>query len=398
MNANVLSAKGLTSFSHSTKNFKILVVDDNLQNIQLLGNVLKTEGFSVGFATDGRQAIEVLQRSSDYDLVLLDIDMPVMNGFETCRIIRQDDHLSEIPIIFLTAFTDNEKIITGFMAGAQDYVTKPFNLNELLARVNTHLQLKFKSEQLKELNKTLELKVQERTAALTEANKKLARLDKAKNDFLILISHEMRTPLNGIVGLADLLKDTHSNPAQTEFIEYLVLSAQKLLKFSDSALLITHLQLKDFNLTTERHDPRKMMDSIIYSLSEFIQSKSIQLKQKFTSETILIPADKELIEVSIKSLLENAVKFSPSGGEIITSIGNDKNEVKISVTDNGPGFSEEALLQPFDAFNASDMAHHSDGFGLSLATVKLIMDIHKGRIEIRNDSHGAEVALFLPLE
>ncbi len=398
MHRDKINSEVLSVHNSATKNFKILVVDDNLQNIKLLGSMLKSAGFSVGFATDGKQAISVLEHSLDYDLVLLDIDMPVMNGFETCKQIRKDNNTKDIPIIFLTAFTDNEKILAGFDAGAQDFVTKPFNANELLARVNTHLQLKYKSEQLKELNKTLELKVDQRTAALLEANKKLSRLDKAKDDFLILISHEMRTPLNGIVGLAELLKDTPSDPTQTEYIEYLVQSAQKLLKFSDSALLITHLQLKDSISHLQMSDPKELMITAIENLSEFINSKGIQINQNFSSEKILIPVDKELLDVSLKCILENAIKFSPNDGEILTCIGKEQNELKISISDKGAGFSEEALLRPFDAFNAPDMAHHSEGFGLSLATVKLIMDIHKGRIEITNMNKGAEVALFLPLE
>jgi len=379
------------------RKFKILVVDDNLQNIQLLGNILKLTGYSVGFATDGSQALNILQHALEYDLVLLDIDMPVMNGIETCLLIRKEERLRDIPIIFLTAFTDNEKIIAGFQAGAQDYVTKPFNSNELLARVNTHLQLKNKTEQLKELNKTLEQKVDERTIALLEANKKIARLDKAKKDFLILISHEMRTPLNGIVGLAELLNGILTEPAQREYIDYLVLSAEKLLKFSDSALLITNLQLHDYDFSKEKFNPIKLIEPVLMELNAKLQSKKINILRKYSTEELWVPADKELIEVSIKSILENAINFSPVNSEIIATIEKMSDQVKISFADYGPGFSEEALLQSFEAFNTTDMAHHSEGFGLSLATVKLIMDLHRGKISIANTKIGSEVSLFLPL-
>jgi two-component system, sensor histidine kinase and response regulator len=381
----------------SSKIFKILVVDDNVQNIQLLGNILKSAGFEVGFAIEGKQAISILQHSPDYDLLLLDIDMPVLNGIETCIMIREDSQLQDLPIIFLTAFTDNDKIIAGFQAGAQDYVTKPFNSSELLARVNTHLQLKNKTEQLRELNVTLERKVGERTNELQNANKKIARLDKAKSDFLILISHEMRTPLNGIVGLAELLKATFTEQSQSEYIDYLVLSAQKLLKFSDSALLITNLQLQNYDISREKHDPVALMEDILNYMEEKLQSKNMQIKRNYTTELLLIPFDYELIELSLKSILENAIIFSLEKNEIVVFIGKENEQLKISITDAGPGFSEEALAQSTEIFNSADIAHHSEGFGLSLATVKLIMDIHKGRISINSNKNGTEVSLYLPL-
>lgn len=379
------------------RQFKILVVDDSLQNIQLLGNMLKIAGYEVGFATDGEQALKILHNQVIYDLKLLDIDMPVMNGFETCRIIRKDELLKEIPVIFLTAFTDSDKIIEGFEIGAQDYVTKPFHPSELLARVNTHLQLTYKTELLREVNNTLELKVEQRTAALTEANIKIARLDKAKSDFLMLISHEMRTPLNGIIGLTELLKDSASNPVQSEYIEYLVLSAAKLLKFSDSALLITNLQLKDYDFSREKQNLKHLLESILLQFEDKINNKNIQIIRKFSSEEWLIPADRELLEVSLKCILENAITFSPEGSEIVISIGKKNEEIQISIIDQGPGFAEESIAQSFESFNAADMAHHSEGFGLSLAAVKLIMDIHSGSIQIHNNKTGAQVSLCMPL-
>ena len=131
----------------SAKQFNILVVDDNPKNIQVIGNILREVGYLVGFATEGQQALSLLKENNDYDLILLDVDMPVLNGYDTCKAIREDDSLKEIPVIFLTAFTDIENVIIGFEVGAQDYITKPFNSKVLLARVGTHLQLKHKTDE-----------------------------------------------------------------------------------------------------------------------------------------------------------------------------------------------------------------------------------------------------------
>ena len=199
--------------TQQTKQAKILIVDDNPKNIQVIANVLNGAHFSVGYATDGQNAINTLQNTNDYDLVLMDIDMPVMNGLEACRLIRNNARLKNISVIFLTAFTDTEKIVAGFEAGAQDYITKPFNSTELLARVKTHIELKKNREILLDLNIYLQKQVLQRINELTitnekldKANAQLEQLDQAKTEFLHILSHEIRTPLNGIIGSLDLIK------------------------------------------------------------------------------------------------------------------------------------------------------------------------------------------------
>ena len=163
--------------------YKVLVVDDNPKNVQVLGSLLKNVGYKVGFAMDGKQAYDLLLKSSDFDLILLDINMPVMDGYEACKVIRAEENLKEIPIIFLTAFNEVENIVMGFELGAQDYVTKPFNTKELLMRVKTQLDLKQAKDMLKKSNEMLDVKVKEKTLALEEAFKRLEKTDTLKNPF-----------------------------------------------------------------------------------------------------------------------------------------------------------------------------------------------------------------------
>ena len=212
-------------------NHKILIVDDQQKNIQVLGSLLRLENYIVGVATNGKQALEILIESNDFDLVLLDVNMPIMNGFEACRAIRKNENLKEIPIIFLTALVDTESIVKGFDVGGQDYVTKPFNSKELLARVSTQLELKHNRDKLKQVNKWLEKKVVERTEELNIANGKLLQLDTAKTEFLNIISHEIRTPLNGIVGPLTILNEFQLPPDVTSMIEVLDESAKRLADF-----------------------------------------------------------------------------------------------------------------------------------------------------------------------
>jgi two-component system sensor histidine kinase/response regulator len=381
---------------YEEKGAKVLIVDDNLKNIQVLGNILKEANYTIGFATDGRQALGFLKKTK-FELVLLDVNMPVMNGYETCKEIRKDQELKEIPVIFITANRDVENVVEGFEAGAQDYVTKPFNAKELLSRVNTQLQLKNQSDEIKKMNRRLERKVAERTAELVEANNKLSQLDKAKSDLLILLSHELRTPLSGILGFAQILLDGIKDDEQKEFVRLLIDSAKRLLNFSETALLITSLKLKTYNLEFRIHNLADHIDNSIKKLSAKIKEKNLALNKEIIDGDISVSADIDLIAIAFQNILENAVKASPENGNININISKNAGFVVIAVSDEGKGFSREAIDQLFEFFSTTDVMHHFEGYGLGLASVRLIMDIHNGKAVVRNLEKGAEVSLLLPL-
>ena len=160
--------------TESNNKFTILVVDDIPENIDILRGILNSK-YNIKAAISGKTALAIAASDSPPDIILLDVVMPDMDGFEVCRKLRETRASSELPVIFLTAETEKEKLITGFRMGGQDYITKPFNPEELLSRVETHLELKEKTEQLNLLNQTLEKKVRERTAQLDESNRGLVK-------------------------------------------------------------------------------------------------------------------------------------------------------------------------------------------------------------------------------
>ena len=166
---------------------RILIVDDNSKNIQVLATVLAKNNYEVEYALRGKDAIEIV-KSEDFELILLDIMMPGMDGFDTCIALKKIENRKDIPVIFLTAKTEIESITRGFEIGGVDYITKPFNDKELLKRISTHLELKKSKEKLKEVNQWLEAQVEERTRELKsakeeleKANNELTTMDKAKN-------------------------------------------------------------------------------------------------------------------------------------------------------------------------------------------------------------------------
>jgi len=378
------------------KRFKVLVVDDDLLTNMLICTELEKANYIVSVAIDGRKAIELLNNDSGYDLILLDVDMPFMNGYETCIAIRANEKLKEIPVIFLTGFSENKIIIEGFKCGAQDFIVKPYNPVELLLRVNTHLQLKHKTDLVKNMNQILEQKVKERTQDLKEANEKLAILEKTKNDFLALISHEMRTPLTGIIGFTEMLKSKITDPEQKEFAEYIVQSAKRLNRFSEIALLITRLKLQEHDFNHKIFDIYELINSCISTLQERVKEKAIKIITKIDINKHSIAMEESLIKFSLMAIIENAIMYSPDTEEIFIRVSSENDYLKLSVRDKGPGFSDEAISQVFNLFTIVNTWHPGEGLGLSLATIKIITNLHKGKVEVKNREQGAEVTLYIP--
>ena len=377
-----------------TQQNKLLIVDDNPRNIQIVGNILLKKVGQIAYATDAAKALEMTAQVQ-YDLILLDIMMPGMDGFELCEILRRNKNYANVPIIFLTAKADPSSIVKGFELGANDYVTKPFNSSELSARVETHLELFNKTIQLNEFNKELEQKVIERTKQLAFANQQLMHLENAKSDFLALMSHVLRNPLGGVIGLTELLAQTKLSPEQQEYIDTLAKAASNLVSFSELALLITtlrfHNQKADLYPTLIRFTIEIAIDNIRPALKE--QGLKIQTEYQQTDLQILI--DSNLILKCMELVLENAVKNSPKNGLISVSVHEqDGKYYAVNISDQGTWFEEEEMLLLNDySFRGQLVA--KTGEGLTLAAIKLIMAAHGGLMRVSNlPGGGTNVCLL----
>ncbi len=371
----------------------ILIVDDNPQNLQVLGKVLKDNKYEIEFAISGDAALDWLN-TRQFDLILLDVNMPGMNGFEVCRKIRSNPVLNNVPVIFLSAESERESILKGFELGAQDYITKPFDSRELLVRVRTHLILKNSLEKLEELNKSLEEKVVERTRELKEANVKLEALnlklldlDKAKSDFLNLISHEIRTPLNGIIGPLELLKGPLYTREIGDLIQILDISVKRLEKFSLDALLITRLKTKQLEIKKEKIHLSNLMNEVIDEAKEKFQSGNIQVKRNDEIMPCSITGEVDLIKKCISNILDNALRFSPKYGTIKINTFSEDQTVIFEIVDNGKGFSAGVIDHVFELFTTGD-ACKDNCTGIGLPIAKMIMDAHGGSITVGNNPEG----------
>jgi two-component system, sensor histidine kinase and response regulator len=378
---------------------KILLVDDQPKNIQVAGTLLTTNGFEVEFATDGFKALEWL-KDGVFDLVLLDVMMPGMDGFETCRRFKQMHGSEDVPVIFLTAKTDTESIVEGFTAGGVDYLTKPFQGEELLVRVRTHLELKQMRAKLKDVNMWLQSEVDKKTQELQEMNKalqtslsKLETLDKSKDNFLKIISHEIRTPLNGIIGASFLLRSMITTPDQQEFFDMLDVSLKRLETFSFAALQITELQAKANNLP---HSPETISSLIDEAklITHIGQQRTFVVEAGDLPETIAV--NKVLMVTALVKLLDNAIRFSPQGSKVTIQVTPENGELRFRIIDEGSGFPEAVLLRKFEPFITGE-THVDKNPGLSLPLVKFIIESHGGRIDLYNNpAGGAVVEFYIP--
>jgi len=359
--------------------------------------------YNVSVAMDGPSALEAVEENHP-DLILLDIMMPGMDGYEVCRELRKNKKTSEIPVLFLTAKNEKEDIIKGFEAGAQDYITKPFYTREVMERVRTQLSLKYQKEALKTINQRLEERVAKRTLELEEANRKLeianrelTTLDDAKNRFLELISHEIRTPLNGILGVTDLLKEMLGEDVElAEFLDMLRISADRLEAFSATALTITQLQTKHREIIKARLSAISCLEEVFQELRENAAKKSVVLEREVADESLEMDADQELVYRALRSILDNAIRYSPESSEVICTISMEEGNLVFEVVDKGKGFSEEALKNLFKPFGLGE-PHYDQNVGLSLLEAKLIMEAHGGSIEAFNQENGGgAVQLVFP--
>ncbi|MBN2480861.1 MAG: response regulator [Bacteroidales bacterium] len=388
------------------KKNQVLIVDDIPSNLNFLSEVLYDEGIGVILATNGRDAIEIARQKLP-DLILLDIAMPVMDGYEVCAQLKEDPLTSDITVIYLTARTEPEDILKGFETGAVDYILKPFNAAELIARVKTHLELKEKSAALKAINIVLEEQVKQRTAELTisnqnlkESNLKLEKayhelslLDQAKDEFIRHINHELRTPLQGIHGFTLILEEIVSSPEQKEYIQAINSLVKRLVKLSEITLVFTEIKANNYKISLE---PVSLYKTVEMAMELFAQDRdkiSVIRDQSETDLTVL--TDQKLLIICLEQLLDNALKYAPEKGKIGLGIHRKNSDVCLEITDNGPGFSNKALEHLYEMFSADNLKYRSHGFGIGLSTVKTILDVMEAKLEIKNlPQQGAMVRII----
>jgi len=388
------------------KTFKLLIVDDDPENLKLLSKIFNKENYYIQLANNGEEALNIIDKKQ-FDLILLDVNMPGMDGFEICKKIRLQSYLNTVPIIFLTAQSDRDSIINGFEIGAQDYVTKPFESRELRARVKTHLSLKNNIEQLANVNKLLEEKVIERTSQLSKALEKAEESDHLKSAFLANISHEIRTPMNGILGFIDLLKRPGlSTEKQSFYIDVISESGKRMLNIMNDIVDLSKIE----SGLAEIHIQATHVNNILKYLYEFFNPKALKKKINLSYScgindlNCTIDTDENKLTETLTNLIENALKFTNSGS---IEFGYNLNanivpiELEFYVYDTGIGIPSNKLSLIFDRFMQADISltRNYDGAGLGLSIAKSYVEMLNGKIWVESEvGKGSKFYFSIPLK
>ena len=387
----------------------ILIVDDIEHNIFTLRSLIESQ-FEANIieATSGEQVLRILNDRT-IDLVLMDVMMPGMDGFETARLIKNRPRTTNIPIIFISAFDPTQKLLEkGIAAGGFDYLTKPIDDNQLVYRLKMYLRF-IKHEylmnmHLRELNQKLIEEIEERKAtelSLYISQNELKAANASKDKFFSIIAHDLKNPFNGIIGLSSLLIDDFDSfpvEQQKEFILDIKTTAentfrllQNLLEWSQTQTGKIHFEPTQFMLASTTQE---IIDLVQTSAS----NKNILLESDVPAD-IRVFADKNMINTVIRNLLLNAVKFTRSGGRITLSARNIDHVVEIAVTDNGVGISPENFKKLFciDCNVVSYGTEGEQGTGLGLILCKEFVEKNAGKIRVESEQGvGSTFTVSIP--
>ncbi|MBF0370413.1 MAG: response regulator [Magnetococcales bacterium] len=377
---------------------KILVVDDEPVNIELLAEILETD-FQVIFATSGAAALKIASVQLP-DLILLDIMMPEMDGYEVCERLKADDALKEIPVIIISALGGEADESKGLQSGAVDYITKPFNPTIVKLRVDNHLELKQHRDRLTEM-------VIARTAELHAAKEKAEAGDRIKSEFLYLISHELRTPLTSIIGFSGLL-ETKLEAAHQESVRHISQAGERLMVLVDDILDLVKIDTGEALPNHTAFALRELIDQVTETPMDQAKVKGLTLQVQLDQGVgEQVRTDREKLRKILRHLLDNAVKFTDKGAvqllvarEAPGGEAGERAALRFTIQDSGKGLApdqQEMIFRYFTQVEAPE-TRTREGAGLGLALCRRFVGWLGGRIWVESQlGSGSTFYFTVPL-
>ncbi|MGF7077755.1 hybrid sensor histidine kinase/response regulator [Mucilaginibacter sp. UYCu711] len=393
---------------------RILLVDDNENNLLAMEVVLDKEKYTFYRATSGREALRLLLREEDFSLILLDVKMPIMDGYETAALIYERDKLRQIPIIFITAHDYEEAaVFKGYEAGAVDFIRKPFNPEMLRSKVAVFTELYRKNQLLQrqeeklqainqeliQMNQGLEQRVLDRTLQLEGVNQELKELNLSKDKFLSVISHDLRNPLTALLATSEnLSRDAEKlQPERIKmFASIIHRTSHKILDQLNELVDWAKEQREKTNFSPHELHLRQYVNESLELLRENAQQKEIMLENQ-VAEDLYIHADALMFRSILQNLVTNAIKYTPAGGEsvAVTATASD-GMIELCIRDRGVGMSTQTREMLFGQVSAASLLGTSKekGTGLGLLLVKDFVNMHGGTIRVESELNKGTCFLF----
>lgn len=365
--------------------YKILIVDDVMSNVLLLKVLLTNEKFAIATASNGRQALEQVEKENP-DLVLLDVMMPDMSGFEVAQHLKSNPNTADIPIIFLTALNSTADIVKGFQVGANDFISKPFNKEELIIRVTHQISLVAAKRLI--LSKTEEL---QRTIA-------------GRDKLYSVIAHDLRSPMGSIkMVLNMLILNLPSEKIGAEMYELLTMANQTtedVFSFLDNLLKWTKSQIGKLNVVYQDVDLVEVTDGVIEIFSMVASLKKIRIRE-MKPEKMMVNADIDMLKTVVRNLLSNAIKFSKENSEVLVKMEEVDGMAVVSVQDYGCGISEEGQkkLLHTDTHFSTFGTNNEEGSGLGLLLCKDFVVKNGGKLWFTSkEGEGSIFSFSIPVK
>jgi signal transduction histidine kinase len=362
--------------------YKILVVDDIPDNITIISNILYDKNIEIFTSRNGKQALKIAS-VRDLDLILLDIAMPEMDGYEVCQKLKDDAKTKSIPIIFLTAKVQPEDIVKGFEVGAVDYITKPFNSSELIVRVHNHLDRK-------------------RSQDLIQAqNQQLKELNATKDKFFSLITNDFKAPFSELMDYTtDLVInfDTYQINKIKTLSVYIHEATKKGFNLLEKLIEWSRLQRGKIKFSPELFNLSLIIEEKVEEFLPYAQVKNIKLFYESTGDFYVF-ADEHMVRFILGNLIHNAIKFTNSGGDIIISTKDADENVEITVYDTGVGIRKDDQPKLFqqELFYTTRGTSNETGTGIGLIICKEFINRNSGKIWVESmEGIGSDFKFTLP--
>ena len=407
---------------------RILIVDDLPEQLLVYRALLEDLGAEIVVARSGTEALEHVQEG-EFAVILLDVNMPEIDGLETAQLLRQHRNGRHTPIIFVTAYADDTQIARGYELGAMDYLLAPVIAPALRTKVRIFVDLYETHAALARSNQELESRVTERTAELQESNQRLQaeiaererveqeresllkgervlraeaeELSRLKDEFLATMSHELRTPLNAIFGWITLLRTRRLDEAtHARALETIERNARAQKRLIEDLLDVSRIVTGKVALELVPVDPRRVVEAALETMHPSAQAKGLQVVPLLEARAGNVRGDFARLQQVVCNLLSNAIKFTPSGGQVEVSLVRRGRDIEIAVQDSGQGIKPEFLPHVFDRFRQEDgsISRRHGGLGLGLAIVRHLVELHAGSVEAHSagENTGARFVIRLP--